>query len=580
MFADWMLIWAAMAGPTGFLIMAVVAGFVWTQKRSVERQLLKEQGEFESSQNIIIGDIHQLQKDNALGRIENRLLHDMLQQSNLQGMIDTVLRAIQPLQQGAFIAFFRVEQKERFLLAAQRGLSTITKNNLTGKSISFLQVKVKEHHANCSLLVQSDLQRLLAPYLTQEEYGRLGQLQGFFMHAGSRPVGVVVTTRLFPTGYEQDVQIESTREVLGSLAVACSYAYEYESHQNELHLSSEILSLRAIMDEDHATPLKMLEAFSTRLMTILNSQRIVLFLAQPDMQLPERPIIDLGIKVHSLGVQKRWQEYERRLVQLVHGQPDAEYFGTRVLLQNDLAELQIESLIGSALVTPIVRERGVLGVLCVTRPESLAFSKQQLELVQWATEFLADTIVKTVNHAVVVRDARYDALTGLYNRRTFEKSLTSEIERATASQQELSMCLVDADHFKKINDHFGHQAGDDVLRFLGRLIRTEVDKFPAEQKPIACRYGGEELAILFPGQGSGVVHGFADQLRQQIEVATIVSEGITVPVTVSIGVGALTEHASDRVGLLKATDEALYVAKKSGRNCVRRAVRADVVVAS
>lgn len=515
MFADWMLAWAAMAGPMGFLLMAVVACILWSQKKGVERQLTKEQEEFAAAQTVVIEDVHQLQKENALGRIENRLLHEMLHQPNLQGMIDTVLRAIQPLSQGAFIAFFRVEQKERFLLAAQRGLSSTTKNNLTGKSISFLQVKVKEHHSNCSLLAQADLQRLLSPYLTQEEHSRLGQLQGFFMHAGKRPVGVVVTTRLFPTGYDHEAQIEATRDILGTLAVACSFAYEYENQQNVLHLSSEILSLRGIIDGDHLTPLKMLEAFCKQLMEMLVSQRIVLFLAQSDTQLPERPIIDLG-KVHSLGVQKRWQEYERRLVNLVHGQPDAEDVGLRVLLRESLDDMQIESLIGSALVTPIVRERKVLGVLCVTRPENIPFTQQQLDLVNWATEFLGDTIVKTVNHAVVVRDARYDALTGLCNRRTFENSLTSEFDRAIANNQAMSLCLIDADHFKKINDHFGHQAGDDVLRFLGRLIRTEVEKFPGEPRPIACRYGGEELAVLFPGHGSGSVYAFADQVRSTL----------------------------------------------------------------
>ncbi len=578
MFAEWMLIWAAIAGPTGFLIMILIAGIIWGREIVLRRQLRREQQEFKSSQSIILEDLQLLQKENALRRIESRLLHDMLHQPNLQGMIDVVLRAIQPLQQGAFVAFFRAERGERFYLNAHRGLTAGSKANLVGKSILFSQVSVKEQQPNCSLLDQADLLKLLSSYLNPDDLARAKDIHGFFMHAGKRPVGVVVTTRLFPVGFDPTVQMESTREILSSLAVACSYAYEYENQQSDLQLSSEILALRAIMDADYPSPLKMLEGFCSHLLTKMDSQRAVLYLAQSDTQLPDRPIIEIG-KMHSLGVQKRWQEYERRLARLGHCQTDPDAVGLRVLLRRDLEELQVASLIGTALVAPIVREHKILGVLCMTRPENNTFSEQQIELVNWATDFLAETIVKTVNHAAVVRDARIDALTGLCNRLTFEKSLTTEIDRALNLNSQLTLCLIDADHFKKVNDHYGHQAGDDVLRFLGRLIRTEAETLPGELRPIACRYGGEELAILFPNLGHSQIFRFADQLRDKIETSKIISEGTTIPVTVSIGISSLHEHAADRTSLLKAADEALYEAKKSGRNRVCRAAKLEVTTA-
>jgi diguanylate cyclase (GGDEF)-like protein len=152
-----------------------------------------------------------------------------------------------------------------------------------------------------------------------------------------------------------------------------------------------------------------------------------------------------------------------------------------------------------------------------------------------------------------------DALTGLLNRRAFQDRLNEAISIAVRFQTPLSLLLVDADHFKQINDTLGHQAGDVVLRTLGQLLRQN-----ARQGDIVARYGGEEFAVILPhtaGEGASEV-----AWRMCRNVATRMAA--TVPVTISIGAATLDPTNATADALLIAADQALYSAKNQGRNQV------------
>jgi diguanylate cyclase (GGDEF)-like protein len=162
------------------------------------------------------------------------------------------------------------------------------------------------------------------------------------------------------------------------------------------------------------------------------------------------------------------------------------------------------------------------------------------------------------------RQALSDSVTELSNHRALITRLTEEVERARRFKQPLSVCFVDVDAFKQINDTHGHQVGDDVLREIGSMLRAN-----ARQIDIVGRYGGEEFVILLPGTWTDDALTFAERLREAIAVTTLRPQpDVEVRLSVSVGVAGLPEHASDRESLLKRADDAVYVAKRSGRNQV------------
>jgi diguanylate cyclase (GGDEF)-like protein len=164
--------------------------------------------------------------------------------------------------------------------------------------------------------------------------------------------------------------------------------------------------------------------------------------------------------------------------------------------------------------------------------------------------------------------AIHDGLTGLYNHREFQRRLQTEIERSQRYKHHFSLLMLDIDRFKKLNDTYGHQAGDSVLRALATQMRQEV-----RAVDYVARYGGEEFTIILPEMTASDAVTVAQRLRKNIAASAItISEGQTANITVSIGVATFPEDATSREKLIAAADSALYAAKAAGRNKVLRAV--------
>lgn len=162
-----------------------------------------------------------------------------------------------------------------------------------------------------------------------------------------------------------------------------------------------------------------------------------------------------------------------------------------------------------------------------------------------------------------------DDLTGLYNRRMYDRILNTEISRAQRHGRSLSVLLIDIDHFKSVNDSHGHAAGDEVLRKLALLLKESV-----RPENSVCRYGGEEFAVIVPELGIEPARELAERLRDVIEHTVFGLAGRKdLNITVSIGVAAFPEMARSAEELTKAADVALYAAKEGGRNRVLRYVR-------
>lgn len=187
----------------------------------------------------------------------------------------------------------------------------------------------------------------------------------------------------------------------------------------------------------------------------------------------------------------------------------------------------------------------------VTKPFDAAELKARVR-ASLRTKYLLDLLAKK---------AMIDGLTGLWNRAYLDHRLTQEASRGRRHQDALSCILLDVDHFKQINDRYGHAFGDAVLRSLAQVLlnapRTE---------DVACRYGGEEFVVLTPGVGLLGAKCLAERLRQDIERMPLTYRGETVRVTCSFGVADLV--VAEGQSPIMAADQALYNAKESGRNRV------------
>lgn len=161
----------------------------------------------------------------------------------------------------------------------------------------------------------------------------------------------------------------------------------------------------------------------------------------------------------------------------------------------------------------------------------------------------------------LTRLANQDRLTGLYNRRYFDKAIANYLAEAQVSHAPLSLIFIDIDHFKKINDTYGHDKGDEVLKVIAQFIRSAL-----RQEDIIARYGGEEFVVLFSHMTSDNAFVAAESLRRIVEETS--SDALGFKITISIGVATYLVHAKTCEGLIREADRALYRAKSSGRNCV------------
>lgn len=207
--------------------------------------------------------------------------------------------------------------------------------------------------------------------------------------------------------------------------------------------------------------------------------------------------------------------------------------------------------------------RGTLGVVRAGR----RFGSAERELLAILASQAAAGLENVSLHDLVRRQATTDELTGLANLRAFRGRLASEVERARRHDLDLSLVLIDLDHFKRVNDAYGHLEGDRVLGAIADALAGA-----ARADDLAARYGGEELVLLMPGSDSEGAMAAAERLRAAVESLRVsVGDGGEVAMTASFGVAATSGRAAKAHDLLAAADAALYEAKRAGRNCVRAA---------
>ncbi|MBE2251525.1 MAG: GGDEF domain-containing protein [Myxococcus sp.] len=178
-------------------------------------------------------------------------------------------------------------------------------------------------------------------------------------------------------------------------------------------------------------------------------------------------------------------------------------------------------------------------------------------------KFIAHDNIEAAYHDEIYRLTTVDGLTQVHNRRYFNEAIERELSRCRRYGRALSLLLIDVDHFKRINDTFGHLAGDAVLKEVASTIQKRIRK-----EDLLSRYGGEEFAVLSPEIDHKGAVAMAQKVRKVIEKHEFTFDGEAIPVTISCGVSTLGKKGDDAAALVQRADEKLYEAKESGRNQV------------
>jgi diguanylate cyclase (GGDEF)-like protein len=240
----------------------------------------------------------------------------------------------------------------------------------------------------------------------------------------------------------------------------------------------------------------------------------------------------------------------------------------KTLIENDVSNTP--DYIGFYLETrsrmciPLVSFGQTLGVLVLDSSETGAFNIQDKQPLESVADICA-TAIQNAHYVERMKQLAYlDGLTGIFNRRFFELRMAEELERARRFGAGMAVIMVDIDHFKRLNDEFGHLIGDEVLRQVSSIFHQQLRKID-----VVCRYGGEEFAVLL--SQTNPVHALtvAEKLRVMVEEWQF--PGVPRPVTISAGAASYPDDGTTRDELVKAADAALYAAKQAGRNRVFKA---------
>ncbi len=195
--------------------------------------------------------------------------------------------------------------------------------------------------------------------------------------------------------------------------------------------------------------------------------------------------------------------------------------------------------------------------------EQLLNNGDRIKIGPSILKFLSGADAEAKYHEEIYRMTIVDGLTQIHNKRALFEALEKELMRARRYERDLSLLMFDIDFFKRINDQYGHLAGDHVLRELARVVQERI-----RREEVFARYGGEEFVILLPETPLQGAAALAENLRARVANHSFVFQGERIPVTVSIGTALLGENDKVAADLIQRADEKLYEAKRGGRNRV------------
>ena len=235
-----------------------------------------------------------------------------------------------------------------------------------------------------------------------------------------------------------------------------------------------------------------------------------------------------------------------------------EYQGTSPVFSNAHLFADYRSL----MIVPLIQDkRAATGALVVAARGEAVFHRNSREMLEMLANQMAVKIELAQSHEQINRLATVDTLTGIANRRAYQRGFEAMLERAARSGGSLYLILCDIDYFKRINDRFGHPFGDEVLQQVARLFERVV-----RSGDLAARTGGEEFAILLEGSDEKGAWKVSERLRKLVAELQLKTPTEVVEVTISLGIAAYPKDAGSLEKLVSLADQALYAAKRNGRN--------------
>ena len=262
--------------------------------------------------------------------------------------------------------------------------------------------------------------------------------------------------------------------------------------------------------------------------------------------------------VYDIVTESKLEEpksYDKNIIDLVSNRKKP--LSITSITENDKkSSLNLPDSIATLLAIPIIINEEVDNVITVENLKEEDFEKFSIVIGQFALEMR-----KVKLYQIVEKLSTIDGLTNLLLRRHFMEALKKELQRAKLHNLKLASLMIDIDHFKKINDKYGHLAGDKVLVKIAQIIKDS-----ARRIDLISRYGGEEFAIALPETDKEGTRVVAERIKSQIEEETFQLDGEKVNATVSIGISFFPDDTEDLMELIDLSDKALYEAKKAGRN--------------
>ncbi|TFH01581.1 MAG: sensor domain-containing diguanylate cyclase [Calditrichales bacterium] len=219
---------------------------------------------------------------------------------------------------------------------------------------------------------------------------------------------------------------------------------------------------------------------------------------------------------------------------------------------------------GIYILAPIIYAERVQGVIATSEKlYGSQFTQTDFELFHVLVNIISISIENSLHYEAVRNLSLTDEMTNLHNYRSFVSRLKEEINRAKRNKANVSLIIVDIDHFKNYNDTLGHQAGDEALREVGKMLKKTV-----RDEDIVSRYGGEEFCIIFPGIAKEEIFNLGERIRENMEKHRFYKEKVQPlgKITISLGGSTYPDDAEEMHGLIQKADEALYKAKHLGRN--------------
>jgi diguanylate cyclase (GGDEF)-like protein len=225
-----------------------------------------------------------------------------------------------------------------------------------------------------------------------------------------------------------------------------------------------------------------------------------------------------------------------------------------------------QPLQAGCLCVPLMAQGEAMGILYLQATGLIPsdFKEPTVHIAATLAEGMALALANLKLREILRSQAIRDPLTGLFNRRYLEETLERELHRVKRLGSSLGVVMMDLDHFKEYNDTHGHEGGDAMLSAVGSLIKTH-----CREEDIPCRYGGEEFLLILSGASSEVTLGRAEKLRQAVKELQIQHRGRYInPTTMSLGVAVFPDQGATGEDLIRAADNALYLAKAEGRDRV------------